>query len=240
MPLLHLIRRKALDLGLWLLFVVCVLVMLKASSDASPTWAKGTWIQTLLAPFSTGNQIAFDMSVGVIVSLLVYVLVVRVPERKKRVRLKANLKRQYSNLKEDCIMNCLFACGGSADLDLVEQLKDREAFKHYFNESISSDQNRWHAVLNGMDELKVKAILQELSIFRRELEYTLASIEVDDPQVFAFLRGLNRVLHRSQAWSAGYDEIKPLSQFIWSIHTGWDWIHGYTGKDAIAEMIDAI
>jgi hypothetical protein len=214
--------------------------MLKASSDPAPPWAQEMPIQGLLAPFSTGNQIAFDVSVGVIVSLFVYVLVVRIPERRKRSRLKASLKRQYSNLKEDCIMNCLFACEGTASLDLVERLKDREAFKNYFKERVSSDQDRWHAVLNGMDELKVKSIVQELSIFRQELEYTLTAIDVDDPEVFAFLRRLTHVLHRSQSWTAGYDEIKPLSQFMWSMHTGWDQIHGYMDKDFIADMIEAI
>lgn len=240
MALTRHIRRKAFDLGLWGLLVICVVLMLKASSDPAPAWAKGTPIQVFLAPFSTGNQIAFDISVGVIVSLFVYVLVVRVPERSKRLRLKAGLKRQYSNLKEDCIMNFLFACEGSASLDLVERLKDREAFKSYFNERVSADQNRWHAVLNGMDQLKVKSIVQELSIFRQELEYTLTAIDVSDPEVFAFLRRLTHVLQRSQGWTAGYDEIKPLSQFMWSMHAGWDPIHGYVEKDFIAEMIEAI
>lgn len=240
MAILRLIRRNALDLGLWALLVICILVMFKASTDPSPTWARGTWIQAILSPFSTGNQIAFDVSVGVIVSLIVYVLVVRLPEQRKRSRLKANLKRQYSNMKEDCIMNFLFASNGSASHDLVEELKDQEAFKRYFKEHVTLDQERWHAVLNGLDESRIQAIVQELSIFRRELEYTLTSLDVDDPEVFAFLRRLTRLLHRGQSWSSGYDEIKPLSQFMWSIHTGWDPIEGYTGKDAIAEMIDAI
>lgn len=234
------IRRKAFDLGLWLLLVVCAVVMLKSSSDPAPAWAKGTGIQAFFSPFSTANQIAFDVSVGVIVSLFVYVLVVRVPEHRKRSRLKASLKRQYSNLKEDCIMNFLFACEGPASLDLVERLMERKKFKSYFKEQVSSDQDRWHAVLNGMDERMVKSIVQELSIFRQELEYTLTAIDVDDPEVFAFLRRLTHVLQRSQGWTAGYDEIKPLSQFMWSMHTGWDPVHGYVEKDFIAEMIEAI
>lgn len=236
----HTIRKNALDIALWALFVVSVLAMLKASTDPSPSWAKGTWLAVALSPFSTGNQIVFDIAVGLIVGLFVYVLVVRLPERQKRVRLKANLRRQYTSLKEDCITNFLFSCNGSADSELVAQLQDREAFKKYFNEKISPDQDRWHAVLNGMDETIVQAIVQELSIFRRELEYTLAALDVEDPQVFAFLRSLTRVLHRSQGWSSGYDEIKPLSQFMWTIHTGWDFVHGYTQKDQIAEMIEAI
>jgi hypothetical protein len=237
---LRFVRRNALDLALCALCAICIIVMLKASSDPSPKWAKGTWLQTALSPFSTGNQIAFDIAVGVIVSLFIYVLIVRIPEVKKRARLKANLRRQYSNLKEDCIMNFLFACEGSANMDLVEQLKDRDAFKNYFKEQVSPNQDRWHAVLNGMDDMKVNAIVQELSMFRRELEYTLTSIDIDDPQVFTFLRHLTHVLHRSQSWSNDYDELKSMSQFLWSMHTGWDWIHGYTGKDAIVEMIEAI
>lgn len=240
MALLRYIRRKALDIGLWLLLAVCVLVMLKASSDPAPTWARGTSIQALLAPFPTGNQIAFDTSVGVIVSLLVYVLVVRLPERKKRLRIKATLKRQYSILKDECIINLLFACEGSADLDLAERLKDLEECKSFFNQPVSADQNRWHAVLNGLDEQKVKAIIQELSVFRRELEYALISVDVEDSEVFAFLRRLAHVLQRSQSWTAEYEEIRPLSQFMWSILTGWDPVLGYTGKDVITEMIDAM
>lgn len=240
MALLHVLRRNALDLTLWVLCLVCIVMMLKASIDPSPAWAKDSWIQVALSPFPTGNQIALDVSVGVLVSLFVYVLVARIPERNKRFRLKTNLRRQYSNLKEECIINFLFACNGSASLDLVEQLKDREAFKLYFKEKVTPDQERWDAVLNGMDDQKVAAIVQELSIFRREVEFTLTAIDVDDPQVFAFLRQLARALHRSGDWSSGYDEIKAMSQFMWSMHTGWDWVRGYTGKDAIADMIDAI
>src|SRR5512138_3636506 len=93
---LQMLRRNALDIALWILCVVSIIVMLKTSTDPSPVWAKGLWIQFVLSPFPTGNQIAFDVSVGVLVSLFVYVLVVRIPEQKKHQRLKANLHRQYS------------------------------------------------------------------------------------------------------------------------------------------------
>ena len=237
---LHMLRRNTLDVALSVLCVICIIIMLKTSTDPFPTWAKDSWILLVLSPFPTGNQIAFDISVGVLVSLFVYILVVRIPEWKKRQRLKANLRWQYSNLKEECITNFLFACNGSASLDLVEQLKDQEAFRRYFKEKITPDQERWHAVLNGMDDQKVAAIVQELSIFRREVEFTLTAIDVDNPQVFAFLRDLTKDLHRTGDWSSGYDEIKPMSQIMWSMHTGWDGVHGYTGKDAIADMIEAI
>lgn len=240
MALLNMLRRNALDATLWALCMICIVVMLKASTDPAPAWAKDSWIQLALSPFPTGNQVAFDVSVGVLVGLFVYVLVVRIPERKKRHRLKDNLRRQYANLKEECIFNLLFACNGSASLDLVDRLKDRETFKRYFKEKVTPDQERWDAVLNGMSNQMVASIVQELSIFRREVEFTLATIDVDDPEVFSFLRRLTRALHRTGDWSSDYDEIKPMAQFMWSMHTGWDGALGYTGKDSIAEMIDAL
>ena len=76
------VRRKRLDLGLWTLFLVSTVLMVKSSSDRLPASLRGTVVEPALSQFSTGNQIVFDIAVGVIVSLFIYVLVVRLPERK--------------------------------------------------------------------------------------------------------------------------------------------------------------
>lgn len=238
--MLKILRRKFLDISLWAIFLVCVFLSLKSSSDYFPLWAEGTWFEDAVIQFGTGNQIIFNLAIGVIVSLFIYILVVRLPDIRKRARLRNNLRRSYSLLKEECIINFLWACGESADLELVDKLKDQESFKGYFKARVTQGQDRWDAVLNGIDEARVRAIVSELAHFRRELEFTLASVEVDDSQVFALLRNLTQVLHSSERWSAGYDEIRPLSQFMWSLHTGWDWVRGYTGRDAVTDLIDAI
>lgn len=234
------IRRKPLDISLSTIFFGCVFLSVKTSSDEFPSWAAGTWLENALVQFPTGIQITFDLAIGVIVSLVIYILVVRMPEIRKRARLRRNLRRCYSLLKEECITNLLFGLEGSADLELVDELKDRETFKRYFKERVSSGQDRWDAVLNGLEEVHVRAIVSELAHFRRELEFTLASVDVDDSQAFALLRNLTRILHASASWTIGYDEIKPLANFMWSLHTGWNWVEGYTGRDAIADLIEAI
>lgn len=234
------IRRKLLDISLSAIFFGCVFLSVKASSDRFPSWMEETWLKDALVQFHTGNQIVFDLAMGIIVSLFIYVLVVRIPEIRKRARLRNNLRRCYSLLKAESITNFLFVLEGSADLDLVDRLKDREAFKNYFKVRIGEGQDRWDAVLNGIEEVHVRAIVSELAHFRRELEFTLASVDVDDSQAFALLRNLTRVLHSSAGWTTGYDEIKPLANFMWSLHTGWNWITGYTGRDAVADLIDAI
>lgn len=231
------VRRHARDIALWLIFAASVLVMLKTSTDPSPAWAKGTWVQRALSPFSTGNQVAFDVSVGLLVSLLVYVLVVRVPERAKRKRLKNSLGRQYIELKEACIMQYLFACDGSANLDLVSRLLDQDTFKRHFKEVLPTG-DRWMVVVDRTTAYMHEGIVQALATFRRELEYTLTAIDIDDPQVFAFLRHVTRALHSNEQRTDGYDDRKALWRFLWSLHTGWDWVHGYTGKDEIARAIE--
>lgn len=234
------LRAKLLDLTLWALFGASTVLMLKSSTDPRPEANKGNWLEPLLSPFPTGNQVVFDVTVGVIVSLFVYVLVVRIPERAKRKRLRASLRRQYETLKENCIHNFLWACDHPAHSDLVERLKDRENFKSFFKAPVSSSQDRWHAVLNGLDDYKVESLLLELEDFRREVEYTLNAVDVNDAEAFAFLKRLTQVLHRSRRWSDKNDQLKQLSQFMWSIHTGWSWVAGYTDRDAVAEKIEAV
>lgn len=239
-PMRSFLYRNALDLALWVLGVASSILMLKSSTDPRPDFVKGTSLEQVFKPFSTGNQVVFDIAVGVVVSLFVYVLVVRLPAWQKRRRVKAHLLRRYEDLKRQCITHFLWACHEPAVSDLTDELMDLEKFREFFKVKVSDDQDRWHAVLNGLNEQGVAALVRELDMFRTELEYALTAIEVSDAKVFGFMRNFTQVLQRSRYWSDDEDQLKPLSQFMWSAFAGWSFVTGYTGKDAIAEMIDAI
>lgn len=238
--MLAFLRRNSLDLALWLLFVASLFLMLKSSTDPRPDFITDTALEGLFKPFATGNQIAFDITVGIIVSLFVYVLVVRLPARQKKIRLKAHLLRRYDDLKERCITHFLWACNEPAESKLIDRLKSQEEFKAFFNKQVSSTQDRWHAVLNGLTDDYVNSLVHELDLFRAELDYTLTVVEVEDEKVFSFLRNLTQVLQRSRYWSDREDQLKPLSQFMWSMLAGWSIISGYTSKDHVQEMIYAM
>ena len=231
------LRRRALDWALSLLTLASSVLMCKASTDPRPAFIKDTWADDVFRPFSTGNQIAFDISVGVLVGLFVYVLIVRIPELQKRRRIRLNLTRHYDDLKEACILQFLWASNTPAESTLIRRLKNRHDFKEFFSERVSPSQDRWHAVMNGLNDAKVAALVHELAFFRGELEFALSSIDVADPQVFAFLKNLTRALHGSQMWSAEYDTVKELARFMWSVHTGWNWVDGYSSGDSIGNMI---
>lgn len=214
--------------------------MFKSSTDPRPNFIKGTFYEEFFKPFTTGNQITFDITVGIIVSLFVYVLVVRLPAWQKKNRLKAHLLRRYDDLKEQCIIHFLWACKEPAAFDLIQHLKSQPEFKIFFSERVSENQDRWHAVLNGLNEDYVRALVQELDAFRNELDYTLTSVDVTNEKVFSFLRHLTQVLQRTRNWTDKDAQLKPLSQFMWSVFSGWNIITGYPEKDVVFEMISAI
>jgi hypothetical protein len=79
------IRQNWLGSSLWALFVWSTFLMVKSSSDQLLPFLQGTAFGQVLSQFPMGNQIIFDVTVGSIVSLFIYVLVVWVPERSKEI-----------------------------------------------------------------------------------------------------------------------------------------------------------
>jgi len=205
---------------LLLLFGVCSYLMLRSSSDV--------------------NHILFDSSVGINVSLLIYLLVVWVPERKKRIRLRRNLRLQYDSFKEECIIIFFSALGAGITQDEIDRLKDRDEFARFFKERHVLDQSRWDGVANGLTAEHVKLIAMEFEILRDELHLTFNAIDIDHPEAFRLLKDLSAVLYRTKHVSPGYDDEKSLLRFLWTVFSGWSLSGGYTKTDAIAQAIDSI
>src|SRR5687768_15446201 len=118
-------RHRVLGIALWGLFLLSVFLMFKSSADPLLTFLRGTIFESIFSQFSTGNQIIFDISVGMIVGLFIYVLIVWIPERSKRSRIRKNMAQQYDSFKEDCIVIFFSALQQSYNLDLLDRLKDR-------------------------------------------------------------------------------------------------------------------
>ena len=193
-----------------------------------------------LRPFPTGNQIIFDLSVGVLTSVLMYFLVVRLPERSKRVRVRAGLVSAYESFKQECISVYLACFVNSYPAELPRELLDRNRFREFFKGPYSQDQTKWDAVANGLNDYRVKTLVVELEILMNEIHYTLSAVDVADPKAYAFFKHLSQILYRSKNWSANYDDIKSMLGFLWSVHTGWSPIEGYLQKDVVQDMIDAL
>ncbi len=232
--------RNWLTLLLWGLFLGSSFLMVKSSSDPLIAPLRQTVWEKVFSQFPTGNQIIFDTSVGINVGLFIYVLVVWLPERGKRDRIRRSLRQQYESFKEECIWIYLSALKGEHG-EPPDDLKDPIRFREWFHEPSSTPgQERWHAVLNGLKEFHIKRLAIEFEILMTEVQFTLAAIDVDNHEAFAFLKRLLHDLHRMTYVNESYDEVKQLSRLLWSIHTGWSFTEGYREKDPIAQMIESI
>jgi hypothetical protein len=234
------LRKHRFDALLISLTLACAVVMLVSSSDPVLPSISGTAAHELLKQFQTGNQIAFDLSVGVLAGVFMYYLVVRVPEQGKRRRLRKNLAETYKSFKEDSIAVYLSCFMSSYPAELPETLSEQTEFRKFFKEQHAPSQDRWHAVANGLDDYRLKALVVELEILMQEIHFTLSAIDIRDHGAFQFLKHLSQIIYRSKNWTTDYDDVKSMMGFLWSLHTGWNWAEGYAESDPIAEMIAAI
>lgn len=195
-----------------------------------------------LAQYQTANQIIFNVTVGIIVSLFIYVLVVWFPERAKRKRIKSNLRRQYDSFKEECIQEFLRTLALPSKQELIDELMHQKEFKRFFDAKCPKDesQSKWEAVYNRWDDSSVRCLTNELEIFRQEVQFTLNSIDVPQSEVFTFLKRLSRVLYYNQQGTTGYERKKQLWHFLYCTLAGWDMVKGVVSRDVIADMIEAL
>lgn len=234
------LKSHSLAIVLWVTFALSACLMFKASNEPTLEALKGTWVESLLEPFSEGNQIIFDLAVGVISSLAMYVLIVWIPEETKRRRVRNNIQQHYSLFKEQCIYNLLFATEKSVDPDFVDQLADVNEFRSYFKQVGPSGSERWYDVMNNLQPHHINAIALEMGILAEEIKFTLATIDVHDEEVFGFLKRLNRTLVNLRQTAPHDEEIQYLTNFLWELFAAWSFVTGYQDRDFVADRLSRI
>ena len=177
---------------------------------------------------------------GYLVSYVFFLLVVAVPEHARRLRTKRWLELSYRSFKLSCIEIYLSAIGDSWDSELPEPLLDPVRFGDYFSARFSKDQNRWHAVHNGLYEYGLPQLITECEIFSREIQFTLIKLNLEDERVSQYLVRLSRNLVRLKTSEPGYDDIKRLLNFLYPMHSHWSWLDDIKGVDPVGEMIARI
>jgi hypothetical protein len=94
--------------------------------------------------------------------------------------------------------------------------------------------------LNKLDEHYLSELLTRMEIFRDEVAFVLNNTDIPKDEPFEFLKRLSAAIYSMKNVTLGYDELKPLAGFLWSMFTGWDWVTGYRKDDIVRKMIDAI
>ncbi|MPR13161.1 hypothetical protein [Microvirga tunisiensis] len=182
----------------------------------------------------------YDIGMGGLVSVLFYLLLVRIPENSKRRRIRRSLEVQFRRFKQDCLYVMLGTVNGSIDPRLADELLDQKAFRSYFKGKATATQDRWDVFLNNIDENELSQILRSMEILREEINFALGATDVPTDDAFNFLKRLSIASHSLQRTELGYDTIKPLSGFLWTLFSGFDIISGYQEEDVFEKMIRSI
>jgi hypothetical protein len=188
------------------------------------------------------KQAVFDAGLAVLISLLIYFLISWWPERRKKIALRKYLNLRYSELLDELIPEYLHACEMTCTSEEIRALKDQLHFRMFFETRVTETQNRWHVLANGLEgnRDRLTAVIVALKRFQTELDVcvTLSAVNIEQGG-FERLRHLSQELKkiREQALMNDYDGIKYLCRFLWSLHTGWNFVEGYAGEDHIKASI---
>lgn len=225
---------------LLLFTLVAVFGMFSGSNEPIVEFLRGTSIEPYVLALHTGNSIVFNLSVGYLVSMFFWLLVVYFPESNRRLILRDNLNRRYQEFREDTIQVLLLSSIGIHDSQLPKELCDHRKFKEFFN---MNRKERWYAALNGLqgNQDRINDLLLELELFSSEVSYVLSNVNIQDPKVHSFLKQLNENIYRLKNSSIhSSDQVKYLGNFLWGIHARWSIIDGQRENDVIQDTIDAL
>lgn len=235
------IRRHRGDIGLAILAGAATALLLKTSDDPLIPQLQHSRLGEWLTQLPAGNQTLFNLSTGIVTAVLTYFLFVRIPEARKKRRIRAHLSRTFQDTKINLIRTYLsIVGGGSYPSTLPEELLDQDTFRSYFKEDIAPGMSRWDAVANGLNQYWLKEFAAEMEILRNELQFALAAIEPSNADDYYTLKSVAAWTIRSRSIDLSSDDSKPLLRGLWELHTGFNFINGYMGKDVIADGIASL
>lgn len=236
-------KRKLAHKDRWVIaaLVGSLLLMVKSSEDKFTSSFRAPWLRGAFDRFEDGNQVLFNVAVGLIVSILTYVSTVRIPELEKRARLKRNLVERYRDFKIQCIQTILRRLDESFDSSVAEQLLDKEECDRFFSVPVSESQSRWHQFLNKCTDTDLQDILFEIEVLASETEFTMLLLDIENREAFDLLKRMTFACRHQIGKSAhDYDDMKQLSRFLGELLTGWNIISGARERDKIEQTIESM
>jgi hypothetical protein len=188
------------------------------------------------------NKIAYDLGIGGMTSVVFYMLLVWLPDWRRRRRIKRSFIISYRNFKYDVIALMVGLVEGSYASEEVDTLFDQEKFKAYFKEQVGASQDRWGIFVNALADRPdtLRELLTIFEVFRDEIQYVIASLDIQDHETFQFFKRLSAAIYVKKDTTVDYDPIKSLSRFLWELFSGWSFVDGYRKEYIVQKMIDSI
>ncbi len=235
------INSQRVTLSVTLGAIISIFLAFKSSHE--PTLnaiSKNAFVTDTLSQFPTGNSIIFNLSIGYIVSVIFWLMVVVLPRQHKRKLLRKNLLRHYIDFRQDMAHTMLDAAGDDDSYDKSFELVDYIKFREYFS---GANRPRWSAALGEMqnDSRYITDLLVEMDILSNEFNYVLNNTEISDQELFEFCKRLLNYVYRLKNLSSYTDDhVKYLGKFIFETMGCWNTVEGERDSDIIEDMINRI
>ncbi|MEX0924110.1 MAG: hypothetical protein WDZ84_15190 [Rhodovibrionaceae bacterium] len=206
----------------------------------------GIDLSTLSKPnwWEDSASVATNLLTGGLVSFFFYWLVVYLPDKRKRRTIKDNLLKMYLRIKNDILLQVVFASinGGRSDLradqDTIEELMTIKGFREAFSGGGEAHEG-FYAFENQMssDSPEFRKIILHLERLAKQIEFVLYNYTINDERIFGYFKRLELALLSLRRSNPGYVESDPLCEFIYEIFSGFNLIEGYRDFDVIEKMI---
>ena len=195
------------------------------------------------ASWSTSDNctvLLFSWSTGVFVSLIFFILLVELPKRDRRKRIKRNLASQYHSFKLACIDEFLIL-SHSQDYKNREALLDFKEFQRHFNAESAEHRSRWDAVVNGLNDensASLQDVIFQIRMLNEEVIYARNAIDIIDQKINKRITSFSHSLYRQTLVKQEYEDIKQLAGYLWEIFAGWNIVEGQKKTDVIQDWLD--
>lgn len=198
-------------------------------------------ISIFTTPGGNYSYLINSFSIGIVVSTIFYLLVIYLPELRRRRVVTRAFAKQFDSFRKNCIDTFLIL-SKSQEYKNRENLLLHEEFRRYFKNNNGHGEDRWFAVANSLQENRyyLDEIIFELQRLNDEIKYIKNTIYLFDSEVFDFLNRLSQIIHRYERTEQEYDSIKSFMGFLWTIFTGWNWADGYKNAEYLEKMISRV
>lgn len=219
---------------------IALLLLFVSSGETLVPFLRESQVAPFLYALSWPNTIVFNLSVGYLSSTIFWILVVYLPDRSRRSLLRDALATRYKEFKSEIVQTFIWAAGESHDIKFVEDLANNHVkFKEYFG----SNNDRWYAVLNGIQgsQLRMQELHLAMKMLSDEVAYVLNNVPIDDPSVHRVFKLLNENISRlSESATDLHSQVKYVGNFLWGILARWSMIEGHLEDDIVERMIARI